>query len=350
MTSGSIPTACCAAVARRDMFLGGSAAALLATAAFGADPRRGSGGLIDVHHHIRPPGVPERLAHMMAAWSPEAAIDGMDRCGIAAGMAYPGPVLAGDLSLRPRIARDWNEFGAALAHDHPGRFGLFASLPFPDVAACHAEIDHALDALHADGFGITTSYGDKWLGDAAFLPIWEKLDARRAVVFVHPGDATCCSMPNYGTTGPVIDGSWIEWPMNTARAILSLMTTGTLRRFPRIRFIFAHGGGVMPLLVQRLAGFADWNEVGPQGLATYFPNGIAAEFASLHFECAQGYAHPNIDALRRLVPDGKLLFGTDYPFFPLDHATRDFRALDLPRATRAAIARDNAAKLLPRWA
>ena len=102
----------------------------------------------------------------------------MDRAGIATGIALAAPVLGPDPERQSAIARSANDFGATLGRDHPGRFGLFAALPMTDVPATLAEIDYALDQLHADGFGIASSYGDKWLGDDAFQPIWEKIDAR----------------------------------------------------------------------------------------------------------------------------------------------------------------------------
>lgn len=285
----------------------------------------------------------------MAAWTPAGAVTDMDRCGVAAGMGYPGPILSGDAPGKSATARKWNEFGARLTQDFPRRFGLFASLPFPFVEATLTEIDFALDHLGADGFGIATSYGDAWLGDAVFEPIYEKLDNRGAIVFVHPHDAACCAPGKMTYNKPIMDGSWIEWPINTARTIMGLMVSGTLRRYPRIRWIFAHGGGVMPLLIERIKGLRAWPAVGDEGLKSLFPDGVAAEFSRLYFECAQAYAHPNIDAIRTLVPDSRLLFGSDYPIFPLDHATDGFAALNLSRSARQTIGRATAEALMPRW-
>ena len=218
----------------------------------------------------------------------------------------------------------------------------------PEGAA--AEIDHALDQLHADGFGVSTNYGEAWLGDAKFQPIWERLDARRAVVFVHPTDAPCCAPGKMSYSVEGMDGSWIEWPMNTARTIFSLLASGTTRRYPDIRFIFSHGGGVMPLLAPRIAGLANWPRVGPERLHELFPQGVQAELAHLHFECAQACAPTNMAALRSLVPDSQILFGSDWPIFPLAYGAGRFRALDLPPATARAIGRGNALALMPRWA
>lgn len=306
-------------------------------------------GLIDVHHHIRPPGAPEGFARLTAGWSPDAAIAGMDRAGIEAGIAYPGPILdaVGD---KAGLARRFNEFGGGLMQAHPTRFGLFATLPLPDIDATLAEIDFALDRLGADGFGVSTSYGDAWLGDARFEAVHARLDERAAVVFVHPHDSACCAPAAMTYLQPDMDGSWIDWPMNTARTIFSLMSSGTSRRFPRIRWIFAHGGGVMPLLVARLAAFDHWDAVGAARMKALFPDGVGAEFRRLHFEGAQAWGAPNLGALRALIPDSQILFGSDFPFFSLDYAADAFRAAGLAPKAAQAIGSDNARRLLPRWA
>ncbi len=286
----------------------------------------------------------------MAGWSAAGAVAAMDLAGVAAGIAYPGAILEGSDDERRTTARLWNTFGAKIAQDHPGRFGLFASLPFPNIAACVAEIDYAFEHLQVDGFGIATNYDQRWLGDESFWPIYEKLNIHNAVVFVHPQDASCCTPQKMSYMAPNLNGSWIEWPVDTARTILSLMASGTLRRFPGIRFIFAHGGGVMPLLIGRIQGFAALPKVGPEGLKRLFPEGIDVEFAKLHFECAQSFAPTNMNALRSLVPDSQILFGSDYPLFPLSTEVEQFDRLGLPPGTRRAITRGNAAALLPRWA
>ena len=345
------PPAALPAIGRRRLLAGGAVFGTLGMA-IGASAARASqrSGLIDVHHHILPPDAPPPMMKLMGDWTAEGAVSGMDSAGIATGIAWPGPIHGNDVQRNRRTARTWNEFGAKLGHDHPGRFGLFASLPFPDAEGCAAEIDYALDHLHADGFGIATNYGNAWLGDASFWPIYERLNARKAVVFAHPFDASCCMTPTMSYMRPGMDGAWIEWPMNTARTILSLMSSGTLRKYPDIRFIFCHGGGVMPLLVNRIAGFAAWKRVGPRGLKAVFPDGIENEFRQLHFECAQACSHPNMDALRTLAPDSQILFGSDYPFFPLTYGATQFAGLHLPHTAARAIGRGNAMKLLPRWA
>jgi len=334
------------AVPTRRAFIGAVAAAG-ATALMPAARSLGQGapgkGRLDVHYHVFPP---ETLAASrnpaQAGWTVARAIDELDRNGIATGLASSGSTLPVDQ------ARAFNEFATRLGRDHPGRFGLFAALPLPDIDASLKEIEHALDVLKADGFGLVTSYGDLWLGDPKLRPVFAELNRRKAVVYVHPTDAPCCVNLSYWT--PPVAGSWIEWPMHTARAILSLMLNRVMLEFPDIRFIFAHDGGAMPMLIGRIAGFAqsaraDFREK----FRDIFPAGVEAEYRKLYFDTAQGYYPVNMEAMRKLVPDEHILFGTDYPYFSIAASVTGIHQLGLPPALLRAIERENAQALFPRW-
>ena len=326
---------------RRDVLSGLAALALSpipAALAQGAKPHR-----IDVHYHVFPP---ETLAvaknPAQKGWTVQRAIDALDRNGIATGIASSGSTLPVDK------ARAFNEFGAGIGRDHPGRFGLFAALPLPDIEASLKEIEYALDVLKADGVGLVTSYGELWLGDPKFRPVLDELNRRKAVVYVHPTDAPCCVGISY--MAPPVAGSWIEWPMHTARTILSLLLNKVTLDLPGIRFIFAHDGGTMPMLVGRIAGFAqsaraDFREKF-RGL---FPDGVEAEYRKFYFDTAQGYYPVNMAAMRSLVDDSHILFGSDYPYFAIEAAVSGMQRLNLPPALLRAIERENAQALLPRW-
>ncbi len=301
--------------------------------------------VIDVHHHFEPSGK----NYDGAPWTIENAVEQLDSNNVTTAIAFAGAIFTPDVQAGRAKARQINEWSTKLCLDHPGRFGLFASIPMNDVDGALAEIAYAFDVLKADGVGIVTNYQGAWLGDPKFEPIFAELNRRKAVVFVHPVEAPCCTPATLSYEKPPVSVPWIEFPTNTARTILSLWASGTTRRNPDVKFIFCHGGGVMPLLLGRIAGFSDWESVGQARLDALFPEGIYAEFAKLYFDCAQAYAPEAFDLLRKVVPQSHLLFGSDYSYFPIRHSVEQFGKLDLPASTRKMIQGDNAAALLPRW-
>jgi predicted TIM-barrel fold metal-dependent hydrolase len=304
-------------------------------------------GKIDVHHHF-PVGTMAGGGGI-PVWSPEIAIAEMDRNAIATGIGSVGPIpVTADGESARRIAREYNEYGARMRADYPERFGLLAALPLPDVEGALKEIEYASVVLQADGFSVSTSYRDMWLGDPYFRPVFEELNRRNAVVYVHPYDAPCCTAASLTYQVNGVNGPWIEWPMNTARTILSVLLAGYTRKLPKVRLIFSHGGGVMPLLVSRIQGLRDAWAVGPDKLRQKFPDGIVAEFRTLYFECAQAFHSPNFEAIRSLVPETHLLFGTDYNRFPISATVSNFDGLKLPARLKHAIERTNAESLFPR--
>jgi 6-methylsalicylate decarboxylase len=300
---------------------------------------------IDTRHHIAPPQYVEEMRALLQAptlaWSIEKSLEDMEQAGVATSITSittPG-VWTGDDAQGRRIARDCNDYAAQLAADYPGRFGMFAALPLPDIEGSLREIEYGLDVLNADGVCLFTSYRDKWLGDPGFEPIMAELNRRKAVVYTHPEAPVCCR----GLVPGVID-AMIEYGADTARAIARILFTGTAVRYPDIRWIFSHGGGVLPMLAERFvrSGLMPHNK-------PHVPNGVMAELIRFHYDIAQIAYPPALSALARMVPISQILWETDFPFrFGWEYvkALADF---GLSEADLRRTERDNALALLPRW-
>jgi predicted TIM-barrel fold metal-dependent hydrolase len=190
--------------------------------------------------------------------------------------------------------------------------------------------------LGADGVGILTSYDDRWPGDPAFAAVFDELNRRRAVVFVHPTAPACCRNLIPGVPAPMT-----EFLFDTTRAITSLLFSGTVARCPDIRFIFCHGGGTMTVLAHRIGTFVD----GHPEHAPHFPRGLRPELERFFYDLANTTNEPAFSALRSLIPDSQLLFGSDYPYLPVAATAVGLAKLGLGPETLRAIERDNAVRL-----
>jgi predicted TIM-barrel fold metal-dependent hydrolase len=298
---------------------------------------------IDVHHHLFPPAYRTAIGTQGAAlpaWSPAQSIEEMDKGGIATSvlsLSSPG-IWFGEAEQARRLARIVNDYGAMTAKDHRGRFGLFAALPLPDIDGSLREIEYALDTLKADGIGLFTSYGDKWLGDAAFAPVWQELNRRKAVIYTHPITPACCG--NLHNDVPAV---MIEWATDTTRTVASLLFSGAAARYSDIRWIFSHGGGTTPFLLSRFV----YQEATMKGKERVLPKGLMYELKKFYYDTAQANSAPALAALLKVAPPSQILFGTDYPFRTAAEVIGGLTAQHFPAKDLRAIERDNALRLLP---
>jgi 6-methylsalicylate decarboxylase len=316
----------------------------LAPCAGAVKPRRVR---VDVHHHFLPPKYireehernasysHNRPASQMAEWTPQQALEEMDKNGVQtaiASISTPG-VWYGDVELARRLSREWNEYAAQTIRDYPGRFGLFAVVAPPDTEGALREIEYALDTLKADGIGLLSNYDGKLLGDPAFTPVIEELNRRKAVVYVHPTVAPCCGSVIPGTVPQLV-----EFPFDTTRTIVSLMLTGTIAKYKDIRFIFSHAGGTLPFLAERIQHTSRGR----------VPGGVAPTMRTLYYDTASAANGPAMAALMKSVPMSHILFGSDYPFVQTADGVHGLAELKLKKKDAEAIDRGNALALLPR--
>jgi predicted TIM-barrel fold metal-dependent hydrolase len=268
----------------------------------------------DVHAHFLPESYRaalERAGHnhpdgmpVIPQWSADAHLAMMDRLGIATSLlsvSSPGVAL-GDGSSAAELARVVNEDGRRAVVDHPGRFGLLASLPLPDVDASVAEIAYCCDRLDVDGFVLLTNVNGTYVGDASFAPVFRELDRRGARVLLHPTSPVCWEHTSMGRPRPML-----EFFFDTTRAVVDLVLNGTLARCPDLAVIVPHAGATLPLVADRVGAFA-------MLLAPEID--VHHELGRLHFDLA-GFPVPRqLDALLTLTTREHLHYGSDFPFTP----------------------------------
>ena len=274
---------------------------------------------IDVHAHFLPSVYQDALRDAglktldggmpTPTWSPERALSIMDEVGITGALlSVSSPHLNFVEPARAvTLARSINDYAAEIKRRHPERFGAYAILPLPDIAASLAELDHALDQLQLDGVALPTHTEGHYLGDALLAPLLAALDARKTTVFVHPTSPPC-----FEAFGLELPAPMIEFPFDTTRTAVSLLYSGALTRYRGINFILPHAGGTLPFLAPRIAAVGSLKPaIGDRAMP---PADAMQALARMYYDTALSVTPQQIAALRALAPMSQILYGTDFPF------------------------------------
>jgi predicted TIM-barrel fold metal-dependent hydrolase len=313
-----------------------------------ASPRR-----IDVHFHHVPPFYSEAVYEAgrgpaigrYPEWTPQLALELMDRYGIEialTSLAQPG-VGFGTPASAQALARRCNDYAAELVARWPKRFGAFATVPMWSTQGAIDEIAYCLDRLAFDGVSLFASYEEKFLGDPSFDPVLDVLNARGAVVFVHPG-----LHPSSKGLALPWPGFMMEYLFDTTRAVVNLIFSGAITRFPRVQFILPHAGGLAPYFAWRLSVSPMIDKRLPQ----LSRDQVFAGLKHFWYDNALSPGEQTFGALDHVARPERVVFGTDYPFANpsvIAEAMKTYESGFLADARRAAIDRTNALALFPKY-
>jgi predicted TIM-barrel fold metal-dependent hydrolase len=220
------------------------------------------------------------------------------------------PKQAADLS---RIA---NDEMAELVVKYPDRFvAAVACLPMNDMNAALNEVDRAIKDLHFKGVQLFTPVNDKPLDSAEFLPLYEKMCQYDLPIWIHPqreadySDYRSEKMSRYALH------SMLGWVYETSSAMVRLVLSGVLEKYPNLKFITHHGGAMIPFLNRRVASFIDFS-------ATRLKNGIVdkisrppMDYFKLFYADTAIYGNTaGLMCSYDFFGAGHLLFGTDMPY------------------------------------
>ncbi|MFB9926230.1 amidohydrolase family protein [Amycolatopsis halotolerans] len=185
----------------------------------------------------------------------EQRIDMMDEAGVerqilsAAGIAP----YAAESRVAVEAAHVLNDAYRELTASHPGRFSSFVSLPLPHIDAALEEMRRGLDELGMVGVTMNCSVFNRSTAEEEFEPLYEEMNERGTTLFFHPAQNGICSpfVNDYGFTAAA--GASLE---DTA-LVLHLIKRNIPARYPDIKIIVPHLGGMIPMQLARLDGQAN---------------------------------------------------------------------------------------------
>ena len=308
---------------------------------------------IDVHHHILPDIFWKATndAHspvggiQPAPWSKESTLSYMDDAGVdvaITSISTPG-VHTGDDAAASDLARRVNELSAKLIQERPDRFGGFAALPLPDVDGALRALEYGLDVLKLDGVVLFTNTRGIYLGDTRFRPLFDELERRSAVVYVHPNMS-----PDPAARSLGLPDSLIDFTADTTRAVAQLHYGNTFARTPSVKYILSHAGGTIPYLATRFSIIDRMNVIpGAEERGT-----ASDTLRRLYWDTALAWGPPVLRMLRSVAGMNQVLFGTDYPYLRRDLAVacrgEVEASAELNAEESSAVLAKNSLKLFPR--
>ncbi|MEU6579583.1 amidohydrolase family protein [Nocardia sp. NPDC046763] len=311
---------------------------------------------IDTHHHIVPPLYRDWLLSQgetagglpVPTWDVDTDLAFMDSQGIQAAVlsvSTPGTHLGDDTEART-WARKVNDYAAEIVKDRPGRYGFFATLPLPDVDGALEEAAYALDQLGADGIILLANHRGTYLGDPSFEPLMAELGRRGTTVFVHPAE-----LP-----GPLVPGVppfAADFLLDTTRAAMNLVLSGTTTRHPDTTFILSHGGGFLPYAAHRISLTLEGYQQITGVESVMHRETILAELRRFYFDTALTANPDTLPTLLTFADPTRITFGSDFPYATPEisaYFTHQLDAYPLDNHQRTAIDHRNAEALFPRLA
>lgn len=275
--------------------------------------------VIDVHSHIVLSEYLEVLekhdalleeTFPLPVWNAASQVEFMKEANIEyAVLTMPAPQpYYGDSEECRKIIRLINEASAKVKNKYPGKFKFCASLPLPDVNAAIKEAIYALDTLHADGIRLATNSRGLYIGDEKLDTLMSVLNERNAVIIIHPHRPTPYPEEIIKTT-PL---AMYEYPAETTRAIVNMISRNVLVRYPNIKVVVPHCGSFLPLAIPRMKSIL------PAMVAKGYMETIDwdGNLSKLYYDLAGNPTPEIINMMLTITTPEHIMYGSDYPYLP----------------------------------
>ena len=270
----------------------------------------------------------------------DAKLQAMDAAGVdvqVLSINVPGPELAGG-----READDLAELAhdclAEITRNHPDQFWGIATLGLGDMDRSLKELDRCLNDLGFKALQIFSNVRGTPLDDPFFHPLYERCAELDLPIFLHPTVPVLSEAPmaDYNLI-PIVG-----FLFDTTLAALRLIMSGTLKKFPGVKFVLPHVGSTIPYLMGRIDYLSNNLPNGREHLDGEAPSTFFKQF---YFDTVSSY-QPAIDYFYGLYGADRLLFGSDYPWVQIDSCVDLVEGLPADEAEKEKIYSKNALELL----
>jgi predicted TIM-barrel fold metal-dependent hydrolase len=283
--------------------------------------------LIDVHAHYSPRRYTDTMFRISGGRRPanwanfpdnddQDQIDGriklMDEAGVQMQILSHGimsPYAEKEMDAI-EAARSCNDPYAELTRRYPDRFRAYVSLPLPHIDASLEEMRRGLDELGMAGVTMNCSALNRSVAESEFDPLYEEMNRRGTVLYTHPAGCGICSpmVTEYGLTGAA--GA----PMEDSVLVLHMIVKQIPIRFPNIKIIISHLGGLIPVLLHRMD-----HQIPRANLA----EAPSATSRRLYYDTVGHGSHPAVLAAWKAFGADRIVPGSDYPVLLASESYRE---------------------------
>lgn len=329
--------------------------------------------IIDVYNHILPKKYQDTLEKKVTGRDPNRPssrwaktvrtlvdlearfriMDAFDGYIQVISIASPPTYAIAPAPVAVELARIANDGLAELVQNYPERFaGGIATLPMNDPEAAVAEAERAIKDLRLRAVEVYTDIAGKPLDAPEFMPLYEKMEELGRPIFIHPlGEM---STPDYEGEEFSKYRLWTKlgWPYATAMAVCRLVYSGVLERFPGLKVVTHHCGGLIPYLAGRLDWGDDVNEMLFGQRDINLKEHALVYFRRIFYDTAVSGNTGALQCARAFAGLDQMVFGTDLPFGNqlgrrlIRQAIEAVEGMGLSDEEKQKIYRDNAVKLL----
>jgi len=300
--------------------------------------------MFDAHAHWLPREIIDNAHFFSPAWGDiKRQLALMDKFHIErALLLYPTSDAYQQMGSQQEVARIYNNSIAEVVKRHPERFIGAAILPVDEPEAMVKEFDRATEELGFKAISLATSFEGVYLDDDRFHPLYERAEASNTPLFVHPQTINPIGFER--VQDPLLTPV-IEFVFDTTMCIGKLMTAGTLRRFPDLKFVFARFGGVMPFIKERFDTVYKMLR-GRNIVKDLFA--LPSEYLKQIYVDTSGATSPStLMSTLEMVGTEHTLWGSDYPSNPeISASISAIEELDIPAEDKKKILGGNIERVL----
>ena len=233
-----------------------------------------------------------------------------------------------------------NDTLAEWTADNSKRFSWISSVPLTDAEAAAAELERSAE-IGAIGVIISSNIEDVNLGELALDPFWRKAESLGLPILVHPVNASPAPRTVKFALAQIA-----LYPYDTTLGIGSLLMSGVMDRFPKLKLLWSHGGGTFPYLAGRFDHMhGQMDKASQRNVAANAPSAYAT---AMNYDSIV-HAPKALRFLIDIAGIGNVHLGTDYSFPPADMAPLALlKAAGLSKSDSEVISERNPRRLFSR--